>query len=139
MPTSASSSSRCTASSVSMNIFVAFIAVLFVGGFVALVTYNIMDPDNAQSVGLDNLETKQGGNPDPVSLVCSSYIDYNDPTVLLTPDEIFDDETTEFPADFTWGVATSAYQIEGAVQEGGRGPSIWDTFSHKKDTIKNVH
>ncbi|CAM5342488.1 beta-glucosidase [Streptomyces badius] len=34
------------------------------------------------------------------------------------------------PADFTWGVATAAYQIEGAVAEDGRSPSIWDTFSH---------
>ena len=33
-------------------------------------------------------------------------------------------------SDFLWGVATAAYQIEGAVAEGGRGPSIWDTFSH---------
>ncbi|RPF25781.1 GH1 family beta-glucosidase [Georgenia muralis] len=35
-----------------------------------------------------------------------------------------------FPEDFVWGAATAAYQIEGAVTEGGRGPSIWDTFSH---------
>jgi beta-glucosidase len=34
------------------------------------------------------------------------------------------------PADFRLGVSTAAYQIEGAVSEGGRGPSIWDTFSH---------
>jgi beta-glucosidase len=34
------------------------------------------------------------------------------------------------PGDFRWGVATAAYQIEGAVAEDGRSPSIWDTFSH---------
>lgn len=35
-----------------------------------------------------------------------------------------------FPPDFMWGVATSSYQIEGCVDQGGRGVSIWDTFSH---------
>ncbi len=35
-----------------------------------------------------------------------------------------------FPENFTWGVATASYQIEGAVSEDGRLPSIWDTFSH---------
>ena len=37
--------------------------------------------------------------------------------------------THRFPADFLWGATTAAYQIEGAVAEDGRGPSIWDTFS----------
>jgi beta-glucosidase len=36
----------------------------------------------------------------------------------------------QFPEEFVWGVSTAAYQIEGAVREGGRGDSIWDTFSH---------
>lgn len=35
-----------------------------------------------------------------------------------------------FPKDFVWGAATAAYQIEGGAQEGSRGASIWDTFSH---------
>jgi beta-glucosidase len=37
---------------------------------------------------------------------------------------------TTFQKDFWWGAATAAYQIEGAVAEDGRKPSIWDTFSH---------
>lgn len=39
-------------------------------------------------------------------------------------------DTLTFPPNFLWGAATSAYQIEGAVREDGRTPSIWDTFSH---------
>jgi beta-glucosidase len=35
-----------------------------------------------------------------------------------------------FPKGFLWGSATASYQVEGAVSEDGRGPSIWDTFSH---------
>jgi len=43
--------------------------------------------------------------------------------------------TLRFPDGFTWGTATASYQIEGAVAEGGRGPSIWDTFSHTPGRI----
>jgi beta-glucosidase len=42
-----------------------------------------------------------------------------------------------FPADFVFGSATASYQIEGGVHEGGRGPSIWDTFSHTPGAILN--
>jgi beta-glucosidase len=41
-----------------------------------------------------------------------------------------------FPADFKWGVASASYQIEGAVAEGGRLPSIWDTFSHTPGKVQ---
>jgi beta-glucosidase len=41
----------------------------------------------------------------------------------------------DLPSDFLWGVATSAYQIEGAVGEDGRGPSIWDTFAARPGRI----
>ena len=39
-------------------------------------------------------------------------------------------QNREFPKGFLWGSATASYQVEGAVNEDGRGPSIWDTFSH---------
>ena len=44
---------------------------------------------------------------------------------------------SDFGEDFLWGVATASYQIEGAWNEDGRTPSIWDTFSHTKNKIKN--
>ncbi len=37
---------------------------------------------------------------------------------------------SRFPDEFLFGVATAAYQIEGAVRADGRKPSIWDAFSH---------
>jgi len=44
----------------------------------------------------------------------------------------------DLPPAFTWGVATSAYQIEGAVAEDGRTPSIWDTFSRKPGAVRDA-
>ncbi|XLT30510.1 hypothetical protein HN873_061802, partial [Arachis hypogaea] len=38
---------------------------------------------------------------------------------------------TSFPKPFIFGTASSSYQYEGAAREGGRGASIWDTFTHK--------
>jgi len=44
---------------------------------------------------------------------------------------------SRFPEGFRWGTATSAYQIEGATEVDGRGPSIWDTFAKLPGKIRD--
>ncbi|MEU1394611.1 GH1 family beta-glucosidase [Micromonospora zamorensis] len=46
-------------------------------------------------------------------------------------------DLSKLPPDFLWGVATAAYQIEGAVDVDGRAPSIWDTFSATPGNVDN--
>lgn len=48
-----------------------------------------------------------------------------------------DTASRAFPKGFIWGTATASYQVEGAVKEDGRGPSIWDTFSHTPGKVVN--
>ncbi|MDP4549641.1 GH1 family beta-glucosidase [Alkalihalobacillus macyae] len=45
--------------------------------------------------------------------------------------------TIDFPKTLKWGAATASYQIEGAANEDGRSPSIWDTFSHAPGNVQN--
>lgn len=44
-------------------------------------------------------------------------------------------DSLPFPPGFTWGTATSAFQIEGGAAADGKGPSIWDTFCHTPGRI----
>ncbi len=56
---------------------------------------------------------------------------------MTTGSADYRDAGLTFPDDFLFGSATASYQIEGAVQEDGRGPSIWDTFSHTPGKVWN--
>lgn len=44
-----------------------------------------------------------------------------------------------FPKNFTWGAAAAAYQVEGAWNEDGRGPSVWDVFSQQPGKVFENH
>src|SRR6516162_11105462 len=46
------------------------------------------------------------------------------------------DGALPFPDGFTWGASTAAYQIEGAASADGKGPSVWDTFSHTPGKVR---
>ncbi|MFI7541336.1 GH1 family beta-glucosidase [Actinoplanes sp. NPDC049599] len=60
-------------------------------------------------------------------------------TVSVEPSEDPLASGVRFPDGFVWGAATASYQIEGAVNEDGRGPSIWDTFSRERGRVHAGH
>jgi beta-glucosidase len=57
------------------------------------------------------------------------------PDTLEAPETALD---SAFPAGFLWGSATAAYQVEGAWNEDGRTPSIWDTFARRAGAVRNA-
>lgn len=58
-------------------------------------------------------------------------------TTTPTGNPDYRDSGLVFPEGFTFGSATASYQVEGAAAEGGRGPSIWDTFSKTPGRVWN--
>uniref|UniRef100_F6HB88 Uncharacterized protein n=1 Tax=Vitis vinifera TaxID=29760 RepID=F6HB88_VITVI len=58
-------------------------------------------------------------------LILASSLAWTEPVVAASFNR------SSFPAGFIFGTASASHQYEGAAKEGGRGPSIWDTFSHK--------
>ena len=52
--------------------------------------------------------------------------------MLCAPSTDGSEEKSSLPDTFLWGTATASYQIEGAWNEGGKSPSIWDTYTHQK-------
>ncbi|GMN26513.1 hypothetical protein TIFTF001_001328 [Ficus carica] len=72
------------------------------------------------------------GSPLPASSIAAAR---NIPTQFYDSASL---NRSSFPIGFVFGTASAAYQYEGAAKEGGRGPSIWDAFTHKyPDRIKD--
>ena len=75
----------------------------------------------------------------------SNYSSFNPDVEYIMPKSISLDNQTDFtscrlqdvPLDFAWGVATAAYQIEGAAAIDGRNTSIWDDFCKINGTVHN--
>lgn len=73
---------------------------------------------------MEKLTRRQFGKALGGAAIGSGFLHWNAFAQATSP------RVLQFPAKFLWGCATAAYQIEGAVHEDGRKPSIWDTFSH---------
>ncbi|WP_263409021.1 GH1 family beta-glucosidase [Terriglobus tenax] len=69
------------------------------------------------------------------SLLAATPLALSLPEAIAAPQPSSAPQALAFPKGFVWGTATASYQVEGAVKEDGRGPSVWDTFSHLPGAI----
>jgi len=82
-------------------------------------TENTMDPVFNDDVVSDEEST--------VNVDDTTPLDNDEDSSVETSDK---ESSGKLPSDFKWGAATAAYQVEGAWNEGGRGESVWDHFTH---------
>src|SRR5699024_10468072 len=81
--------------------------------------------------GRNHVRRRQGLKPLMEDFIVTTVSSSTRTPVPFTPSAPLPDPkpgAVQFPAGFSWGVATAAYQVEGAAAEDGRRDSIWDTF-----------
>ncbi|XP_047961354.1 beta-glucosidase 13-like isoform X2 [Salvia hispanica] len=90
---------------------------------------------SSQSINYSNPNSKQSGDVDNRDKILDSWSILN--PEISGYDNSLHLNRSSLPPDFVFGVASSAYQYEGAAFEGGKGKSVWDTFSHTPGKISD--